>query len=174
MNHRRIASRRVGLRRVGLGQRPRVDDGRGARVRRNGQKRMAAPSQHPVRQLGRRRAGTPRIDRMGRRPRERFEGACRDLCESRRGRRRNDVQRQRRPLADAVPVRNRQVGADRRGEGPDVIRYVARAHARTGLARSPAGGRAERRGAGIRVRLHRVSRLHRRGVCRRRPQRDGW
>ena len=69
MDHRRIASRRVDLRRVRLGQRPRVDDERRPRDGRDDEEGVEAAAQRALRQLGRRRTGAARIDRVGRRSR---------------------------------------------------------------------------------------------------------
>ena len=66
MDHRRLASRRVDVRRVGFGQRSRVDDGGRARDGRDDEEGMEAAPQRPVRQLGRRGTGAARIDRVGR------------------------------------------------------------------------------------------------------------
>ena len=68
---RRIASRRVGLRRVRLGQRPRVDDERRARDESDDEERLEAAAQHPLRELGRRGARAARVDRVRRGSRER-------------------------------------------------------------------------------------------------------
>ena len=64
-----IASRCVDVRRVGLGERPRVDDGGRARDERDDEERLEAAAQRPVHQLGRRGAGAARLDRVGRRSR---------------------------------------------------------------------------------------------------------
>ena len=52
MDHRRLAPRRVDLRRVGFGQRPRVDDERRPRDGRDGEEGVEAAAQPAVRQLG--------------------------------------------------------------------------------------------------------------------------
>ena len=66
MDHRRLASRRVDVRRVRFGQRPRVDDERRPRDGRDDEEGVEAAPQRALRQLGRRGTGAARVDRVGR------------------------------------------------------------------------------------------------------------
>ena len=131
MDHRRIAPRRVDVRRVRLGQRSRVDDERRPRDGRHDEEGLEAAAQRALRQLGRRRAGSARLDRVGRRSRGRAESEGGDLRQSGRRRRRAELRRQRRALADAVSPRAGAV--DPAGGRVEVaLRRLARARARAG------------------------------------------
>ena len=66
VDHARQSSRRLGARRARSDQRHGRADGRSARDRRAGEERLASAPHARLRRLGRRRAGTPRIDGMGR------------------------------------------------------------------------------------------------------------
>ena len=66
---------------------------------------LEAAAQRPLRQLGRRRAGAARLDRVGRGSDDRAEGEGGGLHQPRRRRRRVELRRQRGALADAVRPR---------------------------------------------------------------------